>query len=62
MREAKHLQVQAELCFRLARGIAGPKLAEELEALGQAFEREARELEVDDSGSSGTTTALEIPE
>jgi hypothetical protein len=43
--DAIHLHVQAERCFRLAKGSAGPKLAEELEALGRAFGREARELE-----------------
>jgi len=42
--DATHLLVQAERCFRLARGSAGPKLAEELEALGRAFREEAREL------------------
>jgi hypothetical protein len=43
--DAIHLHVQAERCFRLARGSAGPKLAEELEALGRAFRQEAWELE-----------------
>jgi hypothetical protein len=45
MSDPIHLHVQAERCFRLARGSAGPKLAEEREALGRAFRQEARELE-----------------
>ncbi len=36
---------QAERYFRLANGPAGPRLADELEELGRAFDREARELE-----------------
>jgi hypothetical protein len=43
--DAIDLHVQAERCFRLAKGIAGPKFAEELEALGRAFRQEARELQ-----------------
>jgi hypothetical protein len=46
MSDAMYLHVQAERCFRLARGPAGPRLADELESLGRAFEQEARELEV----------------
>jgi hypothetical protein len=46
MSEARYLLSQAERCFRLANGPAGPGLAGELEALGRAFEREARELEL----------------
>jgi hypothetical protein len=46
MSDPMYLHVQAERGFRLARGPAGPRLADELEALGRAFEREARELEV----------------
>jgi hypothetical protein len=45
MSDPIQLHVQAERCFRLARGSAGPKLAEELEALGRAFRQKARELE-----------------
>jgi hypothetical protein len=45
MSEATYLHIQAERCFRLARGSAAPRLAEELEALGRAFEEEAREVE-----------------
>jgi hypothetical protein len=41
MLDATRLLVQAERCFRLARGAAGPRLADELEALGRAFEQEA---------------------
>jgi hypothetical protein len=46
MSDAIRLSTQAKRCFRLARGIVGPKLADELEALGRAFEQEARELEL----------------
>ena len=45
MREARYLHDQAERCFRLARGSAGLRLADELEMLGRAFEREARSIE-----------------
>jgi hypothetical protein len=45
MSDATRLRVQAERCFRLARGPASPRLSDELEALGRAFEREAREVE-----------------
>jgi hypothetical protein len=46
MSEARFFHTQAERCFRLANGLAGPRLADELEALGRAFEREAREQEL----------------
>ena len=46
MSRSIYLRVQAERCFRLASGPAGPRLADELEALGRAFEREATELEI----------------
>jgi hypothetical protein len=46
MSEAKYLLAQAERCFRLAGGSVGPRLAEELEALGHDFEQEARRLEL----------------
>ena len=39
------LRVEAQRCFRLARGIASFELADELEAIGHAFESEAKELE-----------------
>lgn len=42
---AQALRVEAQRCFRLARGIASFELAEELEAIGRAFESEAGELE-----------------
>jgi hypothetical protein len=42
---ADALRVEAQRCFRLARGIASFELADELEAIGQAFESEAAELE-----------------
>jgi hypothetical protein len=63
MSDAMYLHAQAERCFRLARGPAGPRLADELEALGRAFEREARELEVPngrhDSGSNAMSLVAE---
>jgi hypothetical protein len=40
-----HLRAQAERCFRLASGPAGSRLADEPEALGRVFEREARKAE-----------------
>jgi hypothetical protein len=42
---ADALRVEAQRCFRLARGIASFDLADELEAIGQAFESEAEQLE-----------------
>ena len=36
---------EAQRCFRLARGIASFELADELEAIGLAFEIEAEELD-----------------
>ena len=42
---AQSLRVEAQRCFRLARGIASVELADELEAIGRAFESEAVELE-----------------
>jgi len=46
MSHAQYLHIQAERCFRLASGPASLRLADELEGLGRAFEREARELEL----------------
>jgi hypothetical protein len=46
MSQATRLLAHAERCFRLALGPVGPRLAEELEGLGHAFEREAREREI----------------
>jgi hypothetical protein len=46
MSEAIQLLAHAERCFRLAKGAVGPRLAEELEGLGYALEREAREREI----------------
>jgi hypothetical protein len=40
------LRSEAGRCFRLAQGIASFQLANELEAIGRAFESEAEELEV----------------
>lgn len=42
---AQSLRAEAQRCFRLARGIASFELADELEAIGRAFESEAEELE-----------------
>src|SRR5437588_10880151 len=42
---AQALRVEAQRCFRLARGIASFELADELEAIGRAFESEAGGLE-----------------
>ena len=44
MSNALYLRAEAARCFRLARGPASPKL-DELDALGRAFEQEAREVE-----------------
>jgi hypothetical protein len=41
----ERLRASAEACFRLARGAVSRSLAEELEALGRDFVREAEELE-----------------
>jgi hypothetical protein len=40
----KELRINAQRCRRLAESIAGLELAEELEAIGRDFEREARDL------------------
>lgn len=45
MTAAIYLRAQSARCLRLARGSASPRLASELEELGQAFEQEAREAE-----------------
>jgi hypothetical protein len=50
---ADALRVEAQRCFRLARGIASFELADELEAIGQAFENEADELESGHTASTG---------
>ena len=42
---AQALRVEAQRCFRLARGVVSFELADELEAIGRAFESEAGELE-----------------
>jgi hypothetical protein len=39
------LRSEAQRCFRLAQGIASFELADELEAIGRAFESEAEKLE-----------------
>jgi len=43
--DPRKLRVDAQRCFRLARGPASRRLADELEAIGRAFEHEAREIE-----------------
>ena len=40
----KELRIEAQRCFRLAQSIASLELAEELEAVGRDFEREAQDL------------------
>ena len=45
MSNALSLRAEAARCFRLARGPASRTLADELDALGRAFEQEAREVE-----------------
>jgi hypothetical protein len=42
--QAHALRIEAERCFRLAQGIASVELADELEALGRAFESESEQL------------------
>jgi hypothetical protein len=42
---AQALRTEAQRCFRLARGIASFELADELEAIGLAFQSEAEEIE-----------------
>ena len=44
-RLAETLRGEAQRCFRLAQGIASFELADELEAIGRAFDNEADELE-----------------
>jgi hypothetical protein len=44
-RFADTLRSEAARCFRLAQGIASFELADELEAIGRAFESEAEGLE-----------------
>jgi hypothetical protein len=44
LQQARALRIDAARCFRLAQGIAGYELAEELEALGRALEIEAANL------------------
>jgi hypothetical protein len=44
LQQARALQIEAERCFRLALGSGSFELADELEALGRAFEAEAEEL------------------
>ena len=61
MSDAMYLHVQAERCFRLARGPAGPRLANELAAVGRrAFEREARELEVPNGRHDPGSNAMSL--
>jgi hypothetical protein len=41
---ARALRIEAARCFRLALGSSSMELADELEALGRAFETEAEQL------------------
>jgi hypothetical protein len=43
--DSRQLLREAERCFRLANGIAGARLSDELEAIGREFEREAHRLQ-----------------
>lgn len=43
--QPEELRAQAARCFRLAQGIAGVKLSDELEAIGRDFERQAQLIE-----------------
>jgi hypothetical protein len=45
MCQSKRLRIEAQRCFRLARGAVDARLARELEVIGQRFEREAEELD-----------------
>jgi len=63
MSHAEYLRVEAGRCFRLARGLSGPRLADELMALGRAFEREAREIEVSNQRRmAGSKSACRVAE
>jgi hypothetical protein len=57
---ADALRSEAERCFRLAQGFTSFELANELEAIGRAFESEAEELEVASHriGSSSMKTSI----
>jgi hypothetical protein len=44
-RSSDALRGEAERCFRLAQGIASFELADELEDIGRALEREAEEVD-----------------
>jgi hypothetical protein len=44
LHRVKELHVDAQRCRRLAQSIASFELAEELEAIGRDFEREAQDL------------------
>ena len=57
MSDARYLFSQAEMCFRLASG-PGPRLADELEALGRAL---AREAIVEFAKEGGTVPGLKAP-
>jgi len=57
---ADALRVEAQRCFRLARGIASFELADELEAIGHAFESEAEQLESRQTASAVTAFQDEL--
>jgi hypothetical protein len=49
---AQTLRVEAQRCFRLAQGFASFELADELEAIGHAFQNEAEDLEAAETHSA----------
>jgi hypothetical protein len=61
MLEPDHLRAEAERCFRLARSVAGTRLAGELEALGRKLEYEAEGLEAQLESRPMSGPALTAP-
>ena len=65
MSNALYLRAEAARCFRLSRGLASPRLADELDALGRAFEEEAKEVEarlLHTSAQQGTSVSQQYVE
>ena len=65
MSDALYLRAEAARCFRLARGPASLRLADELDELGRAFEQEAREVEarlLHTSAQQGTSVSQHYAE
>jgi hypothetical protein len=65
MSNALYLRAEAARCFRLAKGPASLRLADELDALGRAFEQEAKEVEarlLHRSARRGTSTSQQYVE